>query len=72
MHLGLGTSHRLAKRKQQRQIGADAALLQLLCGFNTLPSSSDFDQNAPGVYAFGLVKRNDAFSACQRGVSIKT
>ena len=55
LHLGLGASHRLAKREQQRQIGADAALLQLLCGFNAFPSSGNFDQNAPGVYTFGLV-----------------
>ena len=72
LHLGLTTGHRLAKSKQQGQIGVDAFALQLGCGLNAFPSRRNFDQYPITGDALGCIQRDEAPCACRARSRIKT
>jgi len=72
LHLGLATSHGLAIREQQRQIGVNALALQLCSSLNAFPGGRDLDQHAVNVNALRLVQLNQALGPGHGGAGIKT
>jgi len=71
LHPGLRAGQRLAKGEQQRQVGADAAALELRCGLDALPGGGDLDQHPVAGHAFGLVERHQALGALDGGGGVE-
>ena len=71
LHTGMCARRRLAKGKQQRQIGVDAALLQLAGGLNAFPRGSDFDQHPIHMHALPLIQFNQTLGTRDGGHGVK-
>ena len=72
LHVGLPASNCLANRKQQRKVGVNAALLQLLSCLNAFPRCREFDQYTVNMNALGLVELDNSLATRKRRVGIKT
>ncbi len=71
LHLGLSAGHGLAEREQQREVGVNAAQLQLARRLDAFPGGGDLDEHAVDVHAFGLVQLDQALGTCHGGRGIE-
>ena len=68
---GVAAGHRLAEGEQQRQVAADAFLLELARRLDAFPGGGDLDQHPLARDARGLVQRDQAVRTRDRGGSVE-